>query len=192
MDNFISINTFLFIYLLISLIYLDLYLYFYLYFYSIIPLFQRNRDLTFATVFNLAITFQNFGLYQEALNTYRALLKENHQRLGSRVRLNMAYIHMLQENHSQAIKMLRMLADELSPGYDNLKMKIYRNLGVCHLKMGQFADAVTALTTAFELEKDVQTCFNLLLAHYALGDVDEMKKTFEDMLNIRDPVRFVY
>ena len=52
-----------------------------------------NIELTYSVNFNLALQFQNNGLFNEALNQYTTIVKNKAFQWGGRARVNMGNIY---------------------------------------------------------------------------------------------------
>lgn len=67
------------------------------------------------------------------------------------------------------------------------------NIGIAHMKLGEYQDAITTLETVSELSSNQQASmlmiqlliivFNLLLCYHALGDLEKMKRTFMKLVS---------
>jgi len=147
---------------------------------------QENKDLQFATVFNLAQAYQYAGHFADALEKYNSLIKDRLQPLSFRVRVNMGHIYFVQNKYQNAIKMYRMTLDQLGPAHRTLKLNITKNIGVCQLRLGQFPEAIQTFESVCELEADPQSAFNLLVASYATGEIAKMQRAFGILLAIKD------
>jgi intraflagellar transport protein 88 len=146
---------------------------------------QINIDLTYSVHFNLAVQYHRHQLYTEALNTYSLIVRNMQYPQSGRLRVNMGNIYAEQKKYLLAIKMYRMTLDEIPTAGKDLRFKIMRNIGNAFVKMGQYKDAVGSYEAVLEGNPDIVTGFNLLLCHYALGEVDKLKRTFQKLLNIK-------
>lgn len=70
-----------------------------------------NLDITYVCLLNLAIQYQNNGLYQEALQKYNEIIKSKQFPQAGRLRVNMGNIYFEQKKYSISIKMYRMALD---------------------------------------------------------------------------------
>ena len=59
-----------------------------------------------------------------------------------RLRVNMGNIYYEQKKYANAIKMYRMAMDQIPNTSKEIRFKIRRNIGVCSLRQGNFADAI--------------------------------------------------
>ncbi|EPY35529.1 intraflagellar transport protein IFT88 [Strigomonas culicis] len=146
---------------------------------------QINVDLTYAVHFNLAVQYQNHELYTEALNTYSLIIRNTQFSQAGRLRVNMGNIYAAQKKYLLAIKMYRTALDETPMAGKELRNKLYRNIGNCFVKMGQYRDAVNSFETVVESSGDASVAMSLLLCYYALGETEKVKRTFVKMLNSR-------
>ncbi|KAH9593042.1 Tetratricopeptide repeat [Trypanosoma melophagium] len=148
---------------------------------------QINADLTYAVHFNLAVQYQNHQLYMEALNTYNLIVRNLQFPQASRLRVNMGNIYAAQGKYLLAIKMYRMTLDETPTASKELRYKLMRNIGNAFVKLGQYRDAVSSYEAIMEGGGDINTGFNLLLCHYALGETEKMRRAFQKMINCKLP-----
>lgn len=148
---------------------------------------QINIDLTYAIFFNLANANYHNKLYEEALNTYKLIVKNKQYPQSGRLRINMGNIYYEQQQYQQAIKMYRMALDQIPATGKELRFRVFRNIGNAFVKLGQFQDAIESYESVMNGSPDIQTAFNLLLCLYAKGDKDKIKKHFMKMLTIPIP-----
>jgi intraflagellar transport protein 88 len=165
---------------------------------------QINVDLTYAIFFNLANAHYENKLYEEALNTYKLIVKNKQYPQSGRLRINMGNIYYEQQQYQQAIKMYRMALDQIPITGKELRCRVFRNIGNAFIKLGQFQDAIESYESVMNgtsgtgtssggggngngnssSSSDIQTAFNLLLCFYAKGDYEKIKKHFIKMLTI--------
>lgn len=145
---------------------------------------QINLDLTYSVLFNLANQYHANKMYAEALNTYQVIVKNKMFSNAGRLRVNMGNIYYEQKKYPQAVKQYRMALDQVPNTYKDMRIKIMQNIGISFVKMAQFSDAVTSFEHIMAEKASFQTGFNLLLCHYALGDKEKMKKTFQKLLTV--------
>ncbi|KAG5460019.1 MAG: hypothetical protein BJ554DRAFT_7984, partial [Olpidium bornovanus] len=143
---------------------------------------QINLDLTYCVLFNLANQYHASRMYQEALNTYSAIVKNKLFNQSGRLRVNMGNIYFEQGKYSQAIKMYRMALDQIPNTNGDVRLRIMRNIGSAFVKMGQFQDAITSYEAIMEASPDIHTGFNLVVCYFALGDKERMKKGFSKLV----------
>ncbi|VUZ47214.1 unnamed protein product, partial [Hymenolepis diminuta] len=74
--------------------------------------------------FNLANRYEQLGLYQEALNTYQAIIENNISPHAGRLKVNMGNIYFRQRKYAKAIKMYRMGLDQISKAYKIMRIKV--------------------------------------------------------------------
>lgn len=148
---------------------------------------QINIDLTYAIIFNLANSYYHNQMYEEALNTYKLIVKNKQYPQSGRLRVNMGNIYYEQKMYQQAIKMYRMALDQIPSTGKELRFRILRNIGNAFVKLGQFQDAIDSFESIMSASPDMHTAFNMLLCLYARGDKQKVKRHFVKMLTI--PVR---
>lgn len=146
---------------------------------------QINIDLTYAVHFNLAVQYHRHQLYTEALNTYSLIVRNMQYPQAGRLRVNMGNIYAEQKKYLLAIKMYRTTLEECPNAGLDFRNKILRNIGNAFVKMGQYKDAVGSYEAVMETVPDIVTGFNLLLCFFALGNVEQLKRTFIRLLSIR-------
>lgn len=147
----------------------------------------QNVDLTYAVIFNLAHQYHQTGMYQEALNTYQVLVKNKSFTNAGRLRVNMGNIYYEQKKYPSAIKMYRMALDQTPTSAKMLRSKLLRNLGNAMVRQGQFQDAIQSFESIMEDSPDYKSGMNLVICYYALGDRDQMRKSFQALVSIRKP-----
>lgn len=59
-----------------------------------------------------------------------------------------------------------------------------QNIAIVFIKLGQYSDAVTSYEHIMGEKPETESCFNLLLCYYALGDREKMKKTYQRLVQI--------
>ena len=69
---------------------------------------------------------------------------------AGRLRVNMGNIYYEQKKYANAIKMYRMAMDQIPNTSKEIRFKIRRNIGVCSLRQGNFADAIDNFETVLE------------------------------------------
>ena len=126
-------------------------------------------------------------MFDEAIETYKAIVKNRDYPQAGRLRVNIGNIYFDQKRYPQAIKEYRMALDQIPATGKDLRYKIFRNIGNAFVKLGQFQDAIDAFDTVMGGAPDIQTAFNLLLCLYARGDKDKMRRHFTKMLSIPVP-----
>ena len=126
-------------------------------------------------------------MFDEAIETYKAIVKNRDYPQAGRLRVNMGNIYYDQKKYPQAIKEYRMALDQINTQGKDLRFRVFRNIGNAFVKLGQFQDAIDAYETVMAGSPDIQTAYNLLLCYYARGDKDKMKRHFGKMLSIPVP-----
>ncbi|CCW60969.1 unnamed protein product [Phytomonas sp. EM1] len=144
---------------------------------------QINTDLTWGVNFNLAVQYQNHGLYTDAFSTYNMMIMKPQFAQAGCLRVNIGNIYAAEKKYLMAIKMYRLTLDDTKTSSKELRYKIFRNIANCFVKMGQYRDAANSYETILEGNGDVDAGFNLIICYYALGEVEKMKRTFSKILN---------
>ncbi|VDP24165.1 unnamed protein product [Schistosoma margrebowiei] len=127
---------------------------------------QINLDLTYSVLFNLANRYTANGMYQEALNTYQAIVRNKMFAHAGRLKVNMGNIYYIQKNYSKAIKFFRMGLDQV-PNTHKL-----------------MSEAITAFEHIMQEEPDTKTGFNLIVCYFIKGDRNKMKYAFQQLLQV--------
>lgn len=146
--------------------------------------FTHNFELTYSVLFNLANLYDLNELYVEALNTYTIMTKNKMFPNVSRLKMNMGNIYFKMSMYSKAIKMYRMALDQVPSNQKELRLKITHNIGILFIKMGQYSDAATSFEFIMSEKCDYKSGIHLLLCYYAIGDINEMRRAFNMMLEI--------
>lgn len=156
-------------------------------------------ELSSAVLLNLARCYAACKQGAEALSTYTLVLKGS-PRQGAKIRVAMGNVYFEQKQYPAAIKQYRMALDMLPstaggghPGSAGDKgresrLKIQKNIGHAHVRMGAYAEAIPAYEAIMESAPDFQVGFNLLLCYYALGDTELMQAGFKALLAVPLPV----
>ncbi|KAM3176104.1 hypothetical protein ACTXT7_007179 [Hymenolepis weldensis] len=143
-----------------------------------------NLDLTYFVFFNLANRYEQLGLYQEALNTYQAIIENNVSPHAGRLKVNMGNIYFRQRKYAKAIKMYRMGLDQISKAYKMVRIKVMQNIAIAFVKSKQYSNAITAYEQILQEEPDIRSALNLILCYYKVGDRSNMKYTFQRLLKV--------
>ena len=145
---------------------------------------SANNDLTFSVLFNLALQYTNCEMYIEANNLYSSLVKNRSFVNAEKLKLNIGVIHFLEGNYSKAIKFFRMALDQVHNNQKEMRMKIMKNVGLAFIKLNQYTDAITSFEYIMSEKPDHRTALHLIVCHYAIGDKESMKKTFNELITL--------
>ena len=104
-------------------------------------------------------------MFDEAIETYKAIVKNRDYPQAGRLRVNMGNIYYDQKKYPQAIKEYRMALDQINTQGKDLRFRVFRNIGNAFVKLGQFQDAIDAYETVMAGSPDIQTAYNLLLCY---------------------------
>uniref|UniRef100_A0A6G1RI60 Intraflagellar transport protein 88 homolog n=1 Tax=Hypotaenidia okinawae TaxID=2861861 RepID=A0A6G1RI60_9GRUI len=143
-----------------------------------------NLDLTFSILFNLANQYAANELYAEALNTYQVIVKNKMFSNGGILKVNMGNIYLKQRNYPKAIKFYRMALDQVSSVHQEMRIKIMQNIGVAFIKTGQYIDAILSFEHIMSMSPNLKAGYNLILCYFAIGNVEQMKKAFQNLIAI--------
>ncbi|KAA0195074.1 Intraflagellar transport protein 88 [Fasciolopsis buskii] len=145
---------------------------------------QINLDLTYSVLFNLANRYTASGMYQEALNTYQAIVRNKMFAHAGRLKVNMGNIYFAQKNYVKAIKFYRMGLDQVPNTHKCMRIKIMQNIGIAFVKLGQYGDAITSFEHIMQEDPDTKTGFNLILCYFMTSDRSKMKYAFQQLLRV--------
>jgi intraflagellar transport protein 88 len=145
---------------------------------------QINMDLTCAVLFNLANQYHANGMHVEAIQAYGTVVKRKEYLHAGRLRVNMGNIFFEQKKYQNAIKMYKMAMDQIGNQSRAMKYQIMRNIGIAFVQMRQFPNAIQSFETIMEHCPDPQSGFNLILCYYAIGDKENMKTGFRNLLAV--------
>jgi intraflagellar transport protein 88 len=67
---------------------------------------------------------------------------------------------------------------------NQLRFKIFRNIGHAFVRLGQFQDAIQSFEAVMGGSPDHGTGFHLVVCYYALGDTEKMKRAFAKLLSV--------
>lgn len=60
-----------------------------------------------------------------------------------------------------------------------------RNIGLSFIRLGQMQDAQQTYETIMETAPDYRAGINLVLTHYATNNKEQLKQSFQNLINIR-------
>ncbi|XP_054020662.1 intraflagellar transport protein 88 homolog isoform X1 [Dryobates pubescens] len=143
-----------------------------------------NLDLTYSVLFNLASQYAANEMYAEALNTYQVIVKNKMFINGGRLKVNMGNIYLKQRNYSKAIKFYRMALDQIPSVHKEMRIKIMQNIGVAFIKTGQYVDASSSFEHIMSMSPNLKAGFNLILCYFAMGNSEQMKKAFQNLIAV--------
>ena len=84
-----------------------------------------------------------------------------------------------------------MALDQVPNACKEVRYKIMGNIANAFVRLGQYQDAIQSFEAIMEGNADHEIAFNLLVAYYALGDKEKMKRTLARIIAIPgyQPVR---
>jgi tetratricopeptide (TPR) repeat protein len=127
---------------------------------------------------NLGVVYSRTHRYAKAIETYQRALKLVPKEKSLSTNLALAYIK--QEQFSQALPILEMLAA------DPTNLQAHELLAACHLSLGQLDPAVTALES---LPQNPGVLYMLGVALTKLKKTDEAHHAFEKMMESVSPAQ---
>uniref|UniRef100_A0A8C3UHL7 Intraflagellar transport protein 88 homolog n=1 Tax=Catharus ustulatus TaxID=91951 RepID=A0A8C3UHL7_CATUS len=151
---------------------------------QITPPESINLDLTYTVLLNLASQYVANEMYAEALTTYQVIVKNKMFSNGGVLKVNMGNIYLKQRNYSKAIKFYRMALDQITSSHKQMRIKIMENIGVAFIKTGQYVDAISSFEEIMSISPNLKAGFNLILCYFAIGNGEQMKKAFKNLIEV--------
>ncbi|KFO57063.1 Intraflagellar transport protein 88, partial [Corvus brachyrhynchos] len=151
---------------------------------QIAPPESINLDLTYTVLLNLASQYVANEMYAEALTTYQVIVKNKMFSSGGILKVNMGNIYLKQRNYSKAIKFYRMALDQITSSHKQMRIKIMENIGVAFIKTGQYFDAISSFEEIMSISPNLKAGFNLILCYFAIGNGEQMKKAFKNLIEV--------
>ncbi|KAI1241989.1 hypothetical protein IHE44_0005501 [Lamprotornis superbus] len=151
---------------------------------QITPPESINLDLTYTVLLNLASQYVANEMYAEALTTYQVIVKNKMFSNGGILKVNMGNIYLKQRNYSKAIKFYRMALDQITSSHKQMRIKIMENIGVAFIKTGQYVDAISSFEEIMSISPNLKAGFNLILCYFAIGNGEQMKKAFKNLIEV--------
>uniref|UniRef100_A0A0N5AKE9 TPR_REGION domain-containing protein n=1 Tax=Syphacia muris TaxID=451379 RepID=A0A0N5AKE9_9BILA len=145
---------------------------------------QLNLDLTFTVLLNLAHQYMANDLLTEALKTYQMIVKNKMFSNTGRLKVNIGNIYFKKKDYEKAIKYYRMAFDQVPNTQNSTRIKILNNIGVAFIKLGEYEEAANTFGFCLEERGDYGTALNMILTAYCLEDVDKMKESFQQLVDI--------
>ncbi|XP_056353900.1 intraflagellar transport protein 88 homolog isoform X2 [Oenanthe melanoleuca] len=151
---------------------------------QITPPESINLDLTYTVLLNLASQYVANEMYAEALTTYQVIVKNKMFSNGGILKVNMGNIYLKQRNYSKAIKFYRMALDQITSSHKQMRIKIMENIGIAFIKTGQYVDAISSFEEIMSISPNLKAGFNLILCYFAVGNGEQMKKAFKNLIEV--------
>ncbi|XP_053791324.1 intraflagellar transport protein 88 homolog isoform X4 [Vidua chalybeata] len=151
---------------------------------QITPPESINLDLTYTVLLNLASQYVANEMYAEALTTYQVIVKNKMFSNGGILKVNIGNIYLKQRNYSKAIKFYRMALDQITSSHKQMRIKIMENIGVAFIKTGQYVDAISSFEEIMSISPNLKAGFNLILCYFAIGNGEQMKKAFKNLIEV--------
>lgn len=132
------------------------------------------------SLFKTAITLYDKGAYDEAIEVYTSILKENPAYVAAIAELSMTYF--AKQDYIKAVAFAQ----------DGLKFKsgyrpsLYLYLGNSYDVLGKSEDAITAFRNGLAIDAhNYMLHYNLGLAHYRRNELDSARAHFQDALKAK-------
>ncbi|XP_065350191.1 intraflagellar transport protein 88 homolog isoform X2 [Cloeon dipterum] len=145
---------------------------------------NRNVDLTFSVLFNLAQQYESCGLLQEALNVYQAITKNRLFSNASRLKINMGNIHAKLGQYQRAVKLYRMALDQVPSAHKDLRLKIMHNIGLLFVKMGQYQDACMSFEFIMQEKPNFKAGLHMVICYMVVKDIEKLRRSFRLLLEV--------
>lgn len=58
------------------------------------------------------------------------------------------------------------------------------NIGVAFIKTGQYFDAISSFEEIMSISPNLKAGFNLILCYFAIGNGEQMKKAFKNLIEV--------
>ncbi|KAG8228014.1 hypothetical protein J437_LFUL003649 [Ladona fulva] len=145
---------------------------------------NRNEDLSFSTLLNLANQYEANEMYSEALSAYQSITRNRMLPNIKRFKVNMGNIYLKMGQYPKAIKQYQMALDHVPDIYKSLRIKITHNIGLLFVKMGQYQDACTSFEYIMQEKPNFKTGLHLVLCYNALDDHENMRRAFQLLLEV--------
>lgn len=58
------------------------------------------------------------------------------------------------------------------------------NIGVAFIKTGQYVDAISSFEEIMSISPNLKAGFNLILCYFAIGNGEQMKKAFKNLIEV--------
>ncbi|KAI6182319.1 hypothetical protein M3Y97_00367200 [Aphelenchoides bicaudatus] len=143
-----------------------------------------NPDLSFSAQFTLACQYISNNMYNDALNVYQVILKEEKFENAKRLKVNIGNIYFRKKDYAKAVKYYRMALDRVQKVHERTRTKILGNIGVALIKLGRYEDALAAFEECLDSNGDYGSALNLVLAAYCLEDTEKMREAFQRLVDI--------
>ena len=145
---------------------------------------QTVNDLPFASSLNLAISFQESEMFDDAIDIYTTMIKEKEHPNAERLRVNIGNILYQQGKYRDAIKMYRMVLDQIPSTEREIGFKISLNVGKAFLKMGQYQEAIQHFEAIMASSPSHEVGFNLVLCYFTICDKERIRRGFSKLSSI--------
>ena len=100
------------------------------------------------------------------------------------LRLNVGALNYRQGDYAGAARQWRMALDATPPAYRRLRLNAQRNVGLALARLGRYAEAAEAFGGVMAEGPDHQAGLNLVASAAALGDVELMRSSFVQLLQV--------
>ncbi len=145
---------------------------------------QTISDLSYASLLNLAISFQDSEMMEDAIDVYSMLIKQKEHPNAERLRVNIGNIFYHQGKYRDAIKMYRMALDQIPSTERKLGYKVSFNVGKAFLKIGQYREAIQHFEAIMTSSPSHEVGFNLVLCYFTICDIEKIKRGFTKLSSI--------
>jgi intraflagellar transport protein 88 len=148
---------------------------------------SQEDYLSFVVLFHLAVSFELNEQYEQAMSTYEVILKTQGKAPTVRnAHVNLGNLYYRKEDFQSAIKEFSAALDQLPDSQRKMGYLVSANIGKSYIKLGQYRNAITTFETIMSSSPDTDVGYNLVVCYYALGDVENMKRSFCALLGKTD------
>lgn len=148
---------------------------------------SHNFDLTNSVLFTVAHQYVTNEMYTEALNMYKAIIKNGvfPKDVNKYIfKINIGNIYAKLGKYHEALKIYRWVLDRVPNTNKEFRIKILHNIGIVFVKMSKFDEACSNFEYILQEKPVMSAGFHAIVCHYLLRNVQSMKKSFQTLLDI--------
>lgn len=144
------------------------------------------KTIKYTVIMQLADAFKANQMLDEALHRYQNLTKDSCFSNQQIAYLEIGNIYMSQSKYEDAIKNYQMGINHLQTNKNNrLLARFNHNCGIAQIHKGSYYEALSSFETAMHYKPSIQTAYNLVLCHFVLSSVEQLKEAFIRMLSVK-------
>lgn len=148
---------------------------------------SHNFDLTNSVLFTVAHQYVTNEMYTEALNMYKAIIKNGvfPKDINKYIfKINIGNIYAQLGKYHEALKIYRWVLDRVPNTNKEFRIKILHNIGIVFVKMGKFDEACSNFEYVLQERPIMGAGFHAVVCHYLLRNIPMMRKSFQTLLTI--------